>query len=126
MSNDRPQVAIIGGGIGGLFAANALIAQGLDVPVYEQAPELGAIGAGWSSTLVRFFAPIALVFIAWKDIKCRWDGFNVHARELRRLFMLGTPFGVHMVLEVGAFTGIGVMMGWIGSLLSHPLQCKPR
>ena len=37
---------IVGGGIGGLFAANALIAQGLRVAVYEQAPALGEIGAG--------------------------------------------------------------------------------
>src|SRR6201991_1171121 len=39
-------VAVVGGGIGGLFAANALIAHGLDVRVYEQAPALGEIGAG--------------------------------------------------------------------------------
>jgi salicylate hydroxylase len=37
---------IVGGGIGGLFAANALIAHGLDVSVYEQAPALGEVGAG--------------------------------------------------------------------------------
>ncbi len=37
---------IIGGGIGGLFAANALIRQGLRVSVYEQAAALGEIGAG--------------------------------------------------------------------------------
>ncbi len=42
----RPNVVIIGGGIGGLFAANALIAQGLRVSVYEQASELGEVGAG--------------------------------------------------------------------------------
>ena len=42
----RPHVAIVGGGIGGLFVANALIAQGLEVSVYEQAPALGEIGAG--------------------------------------------------------------------------------
>jgi len=42
----RPSVSIIGGGIGGLFAANALLAQGLRVAVYEQAPALGEIGAG--------------------------------------------------------------------------------
>ncbi len=40
------KVAICGGGIGGLFAANALIAHGLDVDVYEQAPALGEVGAG--------------------------------------------------------------------------------
>jgi salicylate hydroxylase len=39
-------VAVVGGGIGGLFAANALISQGLSVSVYEQAPALGEIGAG--------------------------------------------------------------------------------
>jgi len=39
-------VVVVGGGIGGLFAANALIAQGLDVSVYEQAPALGEVGAG--------------------------------------------------------------------------------
>ena len=39
-------VVIVGGGIGGLFAANALIAQGFDVSVYEQAPALGEVGAG--------------------------------------------------------------------------------
>jgi salicylate hydroxylase len=46
MVQSRPKVAIIGGGIGGLFAANALIAQGLEVSVYEQAPAIGEIGAG--------------------------------------------------------------------------------
>src|SRR4051812_13641461 len=42
----RPSVAVVGGGIGGLFAADALIAHGLEVSVYEQAPALGEIGAG--------------------------------------------------------------------------------
>ncbi|MGH9548044.1 MAG: NAD(P)-binding protein, partial [Terriglobales bacterium] len=42
----RPHVAIVGGGIGGLFAANALVANGLRVSVYEQAPALGEVGAG--------------------------------------------------------------------------------
>jgi len=42
----RLDVAIVGGGIGGLFAANALIARGLSVTVYEQALALGEIGAG--------------------------------------------------------------------------------
>src|SRR5262245_11511777 len=46
MTADRLHVAIVGGGIGGLFTANALIARGLRVSVYEQAPALGEIGAG--------------------------------------------------------------------------------
>jgi salicylate hydroxylase len=46
MADSRPSVIIVGGGIGGLFTANALIAQGLRVSVYEQAPALSEIGAG--------------------------------------------------------------------------------
>src|SRR5882672_7174828 len=46
MVESRPHVAIVGGGIGGLFAANALTAQNIRVSVYEQAPQIGEIGAG--------------------------------------------------------------------------------
>src|ERR1700732_3256968 len=42
------RVAIIGGGIGGLTAALALRARGLDVTVFEQAEVLREIGAGVS------------------------------------------------------------------------------
>lgn len=40
------RAAIVGGGIGGLAAANALTQRGIDVTVYEQAPALGEVGAG--------------------------------------------------------------------------------
>jgi salicylate hydroxylase len=40
------RVAVIGGGIGGLTAALALHRRGVDVTVFEQAPELGEVGAG--------------------------------------------------------------------------------
>jgi salicylate hydroxylase len=46
MTQPQLSVVIIGGGIGGLFAANALIACGFDVSVHEQAPSLGEVGAG--------------------------------------------------------------------------------
>jgi salicylate hydroxylase len=46
MTQSRPHAVIVGGGIGGLFVANALINYGLQVSVYEQAPALGEVGAG--------------------------------------------------------------------------------
>jgi len=46
MKKDRFRVVIVGAGIGGLFAAKALIAHGVDVSLYEQAPALGEVGAG--------------------------------------------------------------------------------
>ena len=39
-------VIVAGGGIGGLAAALALVRQGFQVTVLEQAPEIGEIGAG--------------------------------------------------------------------------------
>jgi salicylate hydroxylase len=44
MSSDP--VIVVGAGIGGLTAALALVQRGIDVAVYEQAPELAEIGAG--------------------------------------------------------------------------------
>jgi salicylate hydroxylase len=46
MAKRRLEIIIVGGGIGGLFAANALIAHGHGVSLYEQAPALGEVGAG--------------------------------------------------------------------------------
>ena len=42
----KANIAIVGGGIGGLTAALALLRRGIDVDVYEQAPELRELGAG--------------------------------------------------------------------------------
>ena len=44
MATDK--IIIIGGGIGGLTAALALLKRGLDVEIHEQAPELKEVGAG--------------------------------------------------------------------------------
>ena len=46
MANAALHVVVVGGGIGGLFAAKALLAHGLKVSLYEQAPALGEVGAG--------------------------------------------------------------------------------
>jgi salicylate hydroxylase len=46
MGQSGLRVAVIGGGIGGLAAANALRRRGIDVSVYEQAAVLTEVGAG--------------------------------------------------------------------------------
>ena len=46
-------VLVSGGGIGGLAAALALVRQGFRVQVFEQAPEIGEIGAGIVLTKAR-------------------------------------------------------------------------
>src|ERR1700728_2763266 len=42
----KTNIAIVGGGVGGLTAALGLLRRGIDVDVYEQAPELRELGAG--------------------------------------------------------------------------------
>ena len=44
--NSQLSVAVVGAGLGGLTAAASLLERGFDVTVYEQAVELGEIGAG--------------------------------------------------------------------------------
>ncbi len=80
---DRLSVAIVGGGIGGLTAAIGLIRAGVDVQLYEQAPEISEVGAGIglfpNSTRILFgygleeplrrrgFAPPSLEYLRWED-----------------------------------------------------------
>lgn len=42
----KPRITIAGGGIGGMAAALSLLRRGFPVQVFEQAPELGEVGAG--------------------------------------------------------------------------------
>ena len=46
MTQESNRIIVVGGGIGGLAASLALVRQGFDVTVLEQAPEIGEIGAG--------------------------------------------------------------------------------
>ena len=46
MTSRNISIGVIGGGIGGLSAALSFLRAGLDVHVYEQAPETREVGAG--------------------------------------------------------------------------------
>src|SRR2546430_15894109 len=53
-SHDREKAIIIGGGIGGMTAALALKQAGIDVSVFEQAPEVREEGSGlplWTNAI---------------------------------------------------------------------------
>ena len=46
MTKHRLRIAVVGGGIGGVAAATALVQRGMDVRLYEQAAALKEVGAG--------------------------------------------------------------------------------
>ena len=98
-------VAIVGGGIGGLFAANALLAQGLRVAVYEQAPEIGEIGAGVFLTpnSVRHLQRIGLgpavekwgALVGADSRYCRHDGAPIAPVQVTDSSGWNATFGMH-------------------------------
>jgi salicylate hydroxylase len=82
------RVAIIGAGLGGLAAAGALRQHGIEVVVYERAPQLGEVGAGiqlgpnavkvlralgLERALRPLIAePVNYVSLAWDDARIRY------------------------------------------------------
>src|SRR5215469_1424528 len=92
-------IAIVGGGIGGLAAALALARRGIDVDVYEQAPELRELGAGVqiSSNGTRVLHALGLgeamerlgVVVSGKEIRLwstgqTWKLFDLGAESVER------------------------------------------
>ncbi len=110
------KVAIVGGGIGGLCAALALIRHGIDVEVYEQAPELKELGAGVqiSSNGTRVLYALGLgpaiervgVVVAGKEIRLwstgqTWKLFDLGAVSVERFgfpYMMFHRGDLHMTL----------------------------
>ena len=82
------RVAIIGAGLGGLAAAGALRQHGMEVVVYERAPQLGEVGAGIqlgpnAVKVLRALGleqalrplsaePVNYVSLAWDDARIRY------------------------------------------------------
>ena len=82
MTDNKPSIAIIGGGIGGSAAALSLLKAGFDVQVYEQARELREVGAGIVLTpnavrvlhhlgFANMLAMLGVAPSAWRQR--RWD-----------------------------------------------------
>jgi 2-polyprenyl-6-methoxyphenol hydroxylase-like FAD-dependent oxidoreductase len=87
------RVLIAGGGIGGLTAALALLRSGVDVQLYEQAPELREVGAGLqlSANGTRVFCQLG-VGDALKALSCEATGKEIrlwNSGETWKLFDLG-------------------------------------
>jgi salicylate hydroxylase len=111
----QSKVAVIGGGIGGLAAALALLKRGIDVEVYEQSAELREVGAGIqiSSNGTRVLYALGLedalkrvqVLPSRREIRHwssgeTWNWFDLGAATAQRY---GTP---HVMLHRGDLHGL--------------------
>jgi len=73
--SERPSIAILGAGMGGLTAATALHRRGFPVRVYEQAPQFARLGAGiqMSPNAMRVLRGLGL------ETYIRQTGFQPHS-----------------------------------------------
>src|SRR6266436_4990303 len=114
-TSSQRKVGIVGGGIGGLTAALALLKRGIDVEVYEQSNLLKEVGAGIqigsNGTRVLYalgleqalgrvqFIPSRREIRHWSTGET-WNWFDLGATSVERY---GTP---HLMLHRGDLHGI--------------------
>lgn len=83
-------------------------------------PELGLVGAGLATLGSRFVALFILVGAVhygrnFRGIFTQEVGAKVSWQEVKKIFRIGTPTGIQMGLEAGAFSVAVIMVGWLGS-----------
>lgn len=80
-------------------------------------PSLGAVGCSMATSLCRWFMVLALLAAAWPVLSGYLRPLRSEVlawRPLLKMFALGGPIGVQMLLEMSAFGVVTVAMGWLG------------
>ena len=84
-------------------------------------PELGVVGSGYATSVVRWSMVLALVvyvlmhpeFDPLRRSRGAWAADRV---RMQRIARIGAPIGLQMGLEIGLFAYAALMMGWFGAL----------
>ncbi len=89
-------------------------------------PEMGLNGAGFSTLIARTLMASTMLLIVMRNkvITRKYDkAVGVVIRQIRRLYKLGLPMGLHIFSEASAFIVAGIMMGWLGEtgLAAHQI-----
>ena len=84
-------------------------------------PEMGLVGAGYSTLISRIFmfAMFVLVFLLRPSYRVYRQGFVrmwVLPNRLVRITRLGVPIALQQGLEAATFSLTAIMVGWLGSL----------
>lgn len=82
-------------------------------------PEMGLYGAGFSTLLARIAMAIAMLIIVMKHkaITSKYQAITkVALNQIKTLYKLGVPMGIHIFSEASAFIVAGIMMGWLGEI----------
>ncbi|TGD79742.1 MATE family efflux transporter [Hymenobacter wooponensis] len=92
-------------------------------------PNLGMMGAAWATLIARTL--MAALMAAYVLLAARLQPYREaaalnllpDATSLRRLIGFGSPIGVQMMFEMGAFSFSAIMIGWLGAteLAAHQI-----
>ena len=120
MSLTRPAMAMTFIGVAVNVVGNQLLIYGFraELPLLGTwtVPAGGLVGAGWSTTLVRWAMLAAmLVYVLRRRDLAPFAGVSLKpvAARLRRMLIIGAPIGVQLMAEIGVFSFAVVMMGWL-------------
>lgn len=89
-------------------------------------PAYGILGAGIATLISRIYMAVVFLIIfkinpLFKSTFERLKTTLIHKIEIKKLFHLGFPISMQMLLEVTAFAFSNIMAGWLGviSLAAH-------
>ena len=82
-------------------------------------PEMGIAGAAWATTSSRLLMLLLFVIVffltpRYKEYLKYWKDTRVSLKQMRILNRLGWPIGIQMTMEIAAFAGAALFLGWGG------------
>ncbi|MCU0335329.1 MAG: MATE family efflux transporter [Chitinophagaceae bacterium] len=84
-------------------------------------PRLELFGAGIATALSRIIIVMLMAGILWRHrvyqsyIRLRRQAWHLRRPEIKELLHIGVPSGLQLVMEAGAFSISGIMVGWLGA-----------
>jgi MATE family multidrug resistance protein len=82
-------------------------------------PALGAVGAGWASTICRVLMAVLVLAAGRRTLLPflrEWTRADLAIRPLWRMLRLGFPIGLQLWIEVAAFSAAMLLVGRLGAL----------
>ncbi len=83
------------------------------------APQLGIAGSAWATTASRWLMTLALLALAWRELRPHLLPLRRDALErapLARMVAIGSPIGLQHLMEYGVFGTVALLMGRLGTI----------
>lgn len=84
-------------------------------------PRMELLGAGVGTLLTRVVEAIVMLYIIFnskaftKYVAVKKEAWKIQRKRIADLLHIGIPSGLQLVMEAGAFSVSGIMVGWLGA-----------